>query len=60
MKKLGLLFSLLLLAGCYESPDVTLHEPHAYKGAEDEHHYTNKNVHERDLRLRFKQVQTDR
>lgn len=59
MRKL-LYLSALLLAGCYESPDVTLAEPHVYSGKDDPHHYVSKNSHERDLRLRFKQVQTDR
>lgn len=60
MKRFCLLLPLLAMAGCYESPDATLREPHVYKGKDDEHHYAGKNIHERDLRLRFKQVQTDR
>lgn len=60
MNKLFYFLPLLSLAGCYETPDATLHEPHVYEGKDDHHHYASQNIHERDLRLRFKQVQTDR
>ena len=50
----------LLLVGCYENPLAPQHQAHVYKGKADAHHYASKNIHERDLRLRFKQVQTDR
>jgi hypothetical protein len=47
------------LAGCYENPDVILHDPHAYQGRVDGH--TGDAGYRREqLRLRFKTVQTDR
>ena len=48
-----------MLSACYESADVTLHEPGVYKGKVDIHALT---AEERDVVLakRFKQVQTDR
>jgi len=59
MKYILLLVSTLMLSACYESADVTLHEPGVYKGKVDIHALT---AEERDVVLakRFKQVQTDR
>lgn len=55
---LALLVALGLTA-CYESTDVTLHEPGVYKGKVDEHALS---AEERAqvLKQRFIQVQTDR
>jgi hypothetical protein len=47
------------IAGCYESPDVTLHEAHEYKGKTD-NHVGDASYRWDLLRVRFKTVQTDR
>jgi hypothetical protein len=53
---LAVLFS---MTGCYESPGVTLHEAHHYKGKTDIH--AGDAGYRRDLlRVRFKTVQADR
>lgn len=49
----------LLLAGCYESPEVTLHEPQTYKGAKDPL-MNNASERQEQLRKRFELVQLDR
>ncbi len=49
----------LLVAGCYESTDVTLHEPGVYKGKVDKHEQTPAE-REEILRQRILDVQTDR
>jgi hypothetical protein len=47
------------IGGCYENPDVTLHEAHRYKGKADIH--IGDTGYRRDmLRVRFKTVQMDR
>lgn len=49
------------LSGCYESPDVTLHEPGVYKGAEDPLlAKAQQSQHADELRERMLAVQTDR
>jgi len=52
---------LLLLAGCYESPDVTVYEPGVYKGAKDPL-LAQKEVADRQqvLKKRFSDGQMDR
>ncbi len=59
MKLLSLMFAALLLSGCYEDTDVTLHKAGVYKGSEDKHAMS---AEERAdvLKHRFNQVQTDR
>ncbi len=59
MKRLSLMFAVLLLSACYEDTDVTLHEAGVYKGSEDKHAMS---AEERAavLKQRFNQVQTDR
>jgi len=59
MKFLTTIVTMLLLAGCYEDTDVTLHEAGTYKGSVDQHKLS---AQERAavLAKRFKQVQTDR
>jgi major membrane immunogen (membrane-anchored lipoprotein) len=59
MKYLTMMSVMLLLVGCYESTDVTLHEAGIYKGKNDRHDLSSD---ERAIVLekRFKQVQTDR
>jgi len=51
----------VLLAGCYESPDVTVFEPGVYKGAKDPL-LAQQGVPDRQKALmkRFSQGQTDR
>ena len=51
---------LLGLAGCYEAPDVTVHEPGVYKGPEDPLLSTDTNKRKEELIARFNQVQRDR
>ncbi|MCS3904173.1 hypothetical protein J2T55_002208 [Methylohalomonas lacus] len=51
----------LLLGGCYESPDVTLHEPGEYKGPDDP--FLEKAAdpeHQEQLQQRLARGQTDR
>ncbi len=51
----------LLLGGCYESPDVTLHEPGEYKGEADP--FLEKAAdpeHQEQLQQRLARGQTDR
>jgi len=60
---LSLILSLLILglAACYESPDVTVHQPGVYKGDKDpllEKQRTSDQ--QQRLRERFNLVQTDR
>ncbi|MEJ2507950.1 MAG: hypothetical protein P8009_00490 [Gammaproteobacteria bacterium] len=50
-----------LVAGCYESPDATLHEPGVYKGDRDPLQALEKTEKQQQrLRDRFNLVQTDR
>jgi hypothetical protein len=52
---------LIGLAGCYESPDVTLYEPGEYKGKEDPLLTQARSAqHEQELRERLLSGQTDR
>jgi len=51
---------LALAAGCSEAPDVTLHEPGAYKGPKDPLTTEQAAAREEELRKRFQLVQTDR
>ena len=49
------------LAGCYESPSVTVHEPGAYKGDKDPLMEKQRSSEQQQrLRERFNLVQTDR
>lgn len=58
---LATLCAALTLTGCYESPDVTLHEPGVYKGAEDPLlAKAQDRGHADTLRERMLAVQTDR
>lgn len=49
-----------LLAGCYETPDITLHQPGEYKGPKDP--LLNQQASSRDeaLKKRFEVAATDR
>lgn len=48
-------------AGCYESPDVTVHKPGVYKGPKDPLVQKQSDTkHQEALISRFNQVQTDR
>lgn len=50
-----------LLAGCYESPDVTLHQPGVYKGPRDPLVEKQRSPEQqKTLIARFNQIQTDR
>jgi len=50
-----------LVAGCYESPDATLHKPGVYKGGRDPLQALEKtDKQQQRLRDRFNLVQTDR
>jgi hypothetical protein len=50
-----------LLAGCYESPNVTLHKPGVYKGVQDPLiEKEGSPEQQKALIARFNQVQTDR
>ncbi len=59
MKRLSLLFAVVLLSACYEDTDVTMHKAGVYKGSADEQSMP---AEEREavLKQRFNQVQTDR
>lgn len=50
----------LLLAGCYESADVTVYEPGVYKGAQDPLLQSKADARSETLQKRFTMVQTDR
>ncbi|MDH3281301.1 MAG: hypothetical protein OEQ18_09245, partial [Gammaproteobacteria bacterium] len=50
----------LLLAGCYESAEVTVYEPGVYKGAQDPLMQTKGDARAETLEKRFTMVQTDR
>ncbi|MDH3638907.1 MAG: hypothetical protein OES09_10670 [Gammaproteobacteria bacterium] len=50
----------VLLAGCYESADVTAYEPGVYKGAQDPLMQTKADERAETLEKRFTLVQTDR
>jgi len=50
----------LLLAACYESADVTLHEPGEYKGESDSLMKADAETRAETLEERFNLVQTDR
>jgi hypothetical protein len=54
-----LVVAVVLLGGCYEDPDVTVHEAHVYKGKADVH-AEDAAARAETLRQRFSQVQTDR
>jgi hypothetical protein len=54
-------FSIMALAACYESPDITFHEPAEYKGSGDPLLEKQASSEQQEaLRKRFLQVQTDR
>lgn len=54
-------FAAVTLAGCYESPDVTVHKPGVYKGPKDPLVQKQSDPkHQEALISRFNQVQTDR
>ena len=55
----GLAATVLLLAGCYEDPKVTLHEPQVYKGDKDPL-TSDAASRQEELRKRFELVQIDR
>jgi hypothetical protein len=56
-----LLAFILTLSGCYQSADVTMHEPGEYKGASDPLlAFEGSSEHQQKLLERFNQVQTDR
>ncbi len=48
------------LSGCYEAPDVTVHEPGTYKGPRDPLLATDSAARADTLAKRFEMVQTDR
>ena len=50
----------LALAGCWESTDVTVHEPGKYKGAKDPLLSQQASSRTESLRQRFQLVQADR
>lgn len=64
MKRTPWLFLLGLLVvtpGCYRSPDITLHEPHEYKGKTDPLLALQQSeAQQKTLQERFQMVQTDR
>lgn len=64
MKPIIYLFSIvgvtLLLSACYESSDVTVHEPGEYKGEADSLMQTDAESRAETLEERFNMVQTDR
>lgn len=55
-----LLASVLSMSGCYETADVTVHEPGKYKGADDPLLKQQAAAREEALRKRFDLVQADR
>lgn len=60
-RPVAMLVAVLLLGGCYESPDVTLHEPGEYKGQDDP--FLEKAAdpeHQEQLQQRLARGQTDR
>ncbi|HSH43624.1 MAG TPA: hypothetical protein VK973_16005 [Arenicellales bacterium] len=57
---LALLGGTALLAGCYDSADVTVHEPGEYKGTSDPLLNSDAESRAETLEERFKLVQTDR
>ena len=59
MKLLTILVTLVSLTACYESAEVTLHEPGVYKGKTDKHALSAEE-REKVLKKRFLHVQTDR
>ncbi len=61
MRRAGLTGLLLLAAGCYESPDVTLHEPGEYQGPRDPLLDLQRNPAQQErLSERLRRGQTDR
>ena len=49
------------MTGCYQSPDVTMHEPGVYKGRKDPLlAYEGSGEQQQKLKARFSMVQTDR
>lgn len=56
----ALLAVLALLAGCYEDPNATLHEPGQYKGKLDPLLKQQTAARDQLLQKRFRLVQTDR
>ena len=65
MKSRGILAASLVIAaaglgGCYESTDVTIHEPGEYKGAKDPLLSQQASARDEALNKRFQIVQTDR
>lgn len=58
---LGVVGALIVLSGCYESPDVTVHEPGVYKGTRDPLIAKQRSPEQQQtLRERFSLVQPDR
>jgi len=58
---LALTVAMGLLAGCYQSADVTMHKPGVYKGGRDPLQALEKtDKQQQRLRDRFNLVQTDR
>lgn len=50
----------VMLTGCWEDTDVTLHEPGEYKGARDPLLHPGAASRDEALQARFRLVQTDR
>jgi hypothetical protein len=59
MKYITVIAAMLMLTGCYEDTDVTLHKAGKYKGKADPHALSAEE-REQVLKTRFLQVQTDR
>jgi hypothetical protein len=58
---IGLMSGALALAGCYESPEVVVYEPHVYKGGKDPLLERQRLADTREQLIgRFNLVQTDR
>ncbi len=58
---LGVVGAFIVLSGCYESPDVTVHEPGVYKGTRDPLMAKQRSPEQQQiLRERFSLVQPDR
>lgn len=60
IRLLAVLSAAALLAGCYESADVTIHEPGEYKGPTDPLLKADPAQRAATLEERFNLVQTDR
>jgi len=57
---LAVLAAAALVAGCYETADVTVHEPGEYKGNQDPLTKQQATARAEQLRKRFELVQIDR